>query len=178
MTHADAVALIREAVGRPGGVWADLGAGSGTFSRALADLVGPGGVVHAVEQDARAVAALRATAPSPSPAATIEVIHADFTKTRSLPVLDGIVMANALHFVPYAEQADVLRRLTRTLAPTGRMVLVEYDRDVGNPWVPYPVSSAALALLAVRAGLTTPTTIARKPSAFGGALYCAWTVQV
>lgn len=177
VTHAEAIDLIRDAVPQSGGVWADLGAGSGTFSRALAELLGPGGVVHAVDRDARTVAALRATPSPTSVAADITVTQADFTKALSLGVLDGILMANALHFVPHAHQAELLVRLTGRLAPTGRIVLVEYDRDEGNPWVPYPVSMAALARLAHLATLTAPIETAHKPSTFGGALYCAWMAR-
>ena len=51
MRAHDAAALIRSAVTEPGGKWADLGAGTGTFSRALATLLGPAGTVYAVDHD-------------------------------------------------------------------------------------------------------------------------------
>ena len=38
------VALIRGGVPRAGGVWADLGAGTGNFTWALAELIGPQGM--------------------------------------------------------------------------------------------------------------------------------------
>src|SRR5262245_4114906 len=65
----DAIALIRGAVTRPGGLWADLGAGSGMFTRALATLVGPGGTVYAVDNDPGALRELDRYA-SRAPAAT------------------------------------------------------------------------------------------------------------
>ena len=40
MDHSDHVNLLRNGV-LPGGVWADLGAGSGAFTLALAELAGP-----------------------------------------------------------------------------------------------------------------------------------------
>ena len=54
MDHGDHVALLRAAV-RPGGTWADIGAGSGAFTLALADLLGPGGAILAVDRDAGAL---------------------------------------------------------------------------------------------------------------------------
>jgi len=54
----DAVALIREAVPRAAGTWADLGAGDGTFTRALARLLGLNSRIYAVDRDAQALAAL------------------------------------------------------------------------------------------------------------------------
>jgi precorrin-6B methylase 2 len=63
MTLADRVALIRPGVERPGGdppreTWADLGAGSGAFTQALASLVGPGAVIYALDRDERALRSL------------------------------------------------------------------------------------------------------------------------
>lgn len=57
----DAVALIRNAVAPSKGaaVWADLGAGTGTFTRALARILDAGSTIYAVDQDAKSIAALR-----------------------------------------------------------------------------------------------------------------------
>lgn len=51
MDHNDHVNLLRPADLPPGGLWADLGAGSGAFTLALRELVGPGAEIHAVEKD-------------------------------------------------------------------------------------------------------------------------------
>ena len=50
MDNADHVRLLRGAVD-PGGTWADIGAGTGAFTLALAYLLGPGGQVIAVDRD-------------------------------------------------------------------------------------------------------------------------------
>ena len=63
---------------------------------------------------------------------------ADFTKPIDLPPLDGIVMANSLHFVK--DKAPVLALVRDMLKPSGRLLLVEYDADRGNPYVPHPLS--------------------------------------
>ena len=55
MEHQDHVNLLRGGVPGPGGVWADLGAGAGAFTLALADLIGPGGVIYSVDKDQRAL---------------------------------------------------------------------------------------------------------------------------
>ena len=51
MDHADHVALMRDGVTGPGRAWADIGAGEGAFTLALADLLGPGGRIVAVDRD-------------------------------------------------------------------------------------------------------------------------------
>ena len=64
MTTDEASELIRDAVltdhGEPvGPVWADMGAGSGTFTFALARLLGPEGRVVAVDREPAALESLR-----------------------------------------------------------------------------------------------------------------------
>src|SRR5262245_12950400 len=73
----DAIALLRPAVSATRGTWADLGAGTGTFTLALAELLGPGGRVFAVDRDGRALAQLRAAA-ARNQHAGIEIVQADF----------------------------------------------------------------------------------------------------
>ena len=174
MNLGDAIALIRDAVPDPGGRWADLGAGDGTFTRALATLLGPSATIYAVDQDARAVAALKRLAAKAR--ARVVPMAADFTELLELPGLggeglDGLLLANALHFVRDAEV--ILARLVRLLRPGGRVVLVEYDRRVASRWVPYPIWVDRLPSLAAAAGLSTPVVVATRPSAFGGVLYAA-----
>ena len=66
MNVSDAIEMIRDAVGVSAGVWADLGAGTGTFTRALTEVLGAGSTVYAVDGDARAVRALRELSSSSS----------------------------------------------------------------------------------------------------------------
>jgi len=172
MDRDDAIALVRDAVVEPGGTWADLGAGTGTFSRALASLLGPTGRVYAVDRDARALHELeRLAGRHPTGGASIRTVVGDFTRAITLPPLDGVVLANALHFVPYADQAAVLRHAAGTVRPGGTIVVIEYDRRHANPWVPYPISPAAVAELARQAGLGEPRLLATRPSAYSGTLY-------
>jgi hypothetical protein len=58
MNTREAVALIADAVPRASGTWADVGAGRGTFTRALVELVGPGSRIYAVDQDHIALGAI------------------------------------------------------------------------------------------------------------------------
>jgi len=90
-----------------------------------------------------------------------------------LPELDGLVAANSLHFVPRAEQVAVVARLASYLKPTGTFLIVEYDADSGNPWVPHPFSRTSWRRLAADAGLVDAREIGRVPSRFLGAIYSA-----
>ena len=169
-----AVALIRDAVVGAGARWADLGAGSGTFTRALVELLGEGARIYAVDRDPRAVRELRIWAREE--ASGVTVVEADFTRRLESSdfggaSLDGLLLANALHFV--SDPGAVLARLVKLLRPGGRVALVEYDRRAANRWVPYPIGVVRLPNLATEAGLSPPTVVATRPSDYGGIIYAA-----
>jgi len=174
MNVRDAVQLIAPAV-LGGGRWADLGAGRGTFTAALARLLGPGGTVYAIERDATAIAALEMLARrgSSDGRSAIVVRHVDFTQPMELPSLDGVLLANALHFVPDNEQARVLEHVARGVVRGGAIVVVEYDNRPPSRWVPYPVSLTRLADLASETSVTAPEVVGRRLSDFGGTMYAA-----
>lgn len=180
MTEGQAEQLIKGAVPAHGR-WADLGAGTGTFTRALASLLGSGGSVLAIDRDDSTISALEAlgheTRSNPS-LASITVQLGDFTAALDLNELDGILLANALHFVAYPDQALVLRQLSWSLKPEGRIAIVEYDRDRGNDWVPYPISRNSINAVLLSAGLSAPVDTGRMRSTFGGELYSIWTSRL
>ena len=173
MEQSTAIALIGAAVTDAGGTWADLGAGAGTFTRALASLLGPTGVVYAVDRDANALRALSRASARESGIAAIRTMVGDFTDPLELPPLDGVLLANALHFVPYSEQARVLGNIARRLEGGGPIVIVEYERSAANPYVPFPVRFDALGALAKECGLDAPQLLATRPSRFQGSIYSA-----
>lgn len=180
MKHQDAVALIRDAVGQSTGTWADLGCGTGTFTRALIDILGPDTPIIAVDQDGNALDELRRWAERH--ASKVVTVRGDFTRASALgnvrdESLGGLLFANSLHFV--ADADTVLARLVRLLrppargAPGGRVVFVEYDRQDANPWVPYPISRDRLPRLAMNAGLSVPRVTATRRSQYQGLMYAA-----
>ncbi|MBV9109927.1 MAG: class I SAM-dependent methyltransferase [Gemmatimonadetes bacterium] len=172
MDDSEALDLLRAAIGdAEGEVWADLGAGGGTFTRALAALVGTRGQVVAVDADERALAGLMRWAELAKGGPEIVIVSADIAKPFALPIVDGVVMANVLHFMH--DPAAVLGRIAGRLRPGGRLVLIEYEGRRPSPWVPYPVSFERFAELAAGAGLTPPRIAATRPSAFGGEMYVA-----
>jgi SAM-dependent methyltransferase len=171
MTHDDAVSLIRDAVGQSAGTWADLGAGGGTFTRALAECLGDGATVYAVDKDA---SALRSLGQAREANVRIVRVKADFTSELELPglgdaMLDGILLANALHFVRDGVRA--LARLVQRVRIGGKVVIVEYDRRAPSQWVPYPIPSARWPDFAKSAGLSAAIITATRPSEYSGMLY-------
>lgn len=175
MNHADHVGLLRAGLDgvASGERWADIGAGSGAFTLALADLLGPGASIVAVDRDAGALRANAREIAARCPDVTFETRVADFVRPLDLASLDGIVAANSLHFVPRERQVETIRQLAAMIRPGGRLLVVEYDADRGNPWVPHPFSMATWQGIAAEAGLRQTLEIGRVPSRFLGAIYAA-----
>ena len=172
MDHADHLRLLAAGVPARGGAWADLGAGSGAFTRALAELIGPGGVIHAVDRDRSALRELERR--TRAEGARVVARVGDFTAPLELPTLDGVVMANSLHFV--RDNAAVLTAVREALAAGGRLLVVEYDTDRGNAPVPYPLSYVTWERLARAAGFAGTRLLATVPSRFLGRIYSAESV--
>ena len=171
MDHADHVRLIRDGVVGAGPRWLELGAGDGAFTLALADLLGPGGWILANDREVRLVATAAAAVRKQYPAVEVESRAFDYTDAIPYGPFDGVLAANTLHFV--ADRDATLRAIRFSLAPAGRLVIVEYDADRGNPWVPHPFSFETWRAEAVRAGYAEPRRIGRVPSRFLGAIYAA-----
>src|SRR5947207_14665437 len=170
MDHADHVRLIRGAVG-PGETWLELGSGTGAFTLALADLLGPGGTIHSVDADRKSLLVQAEAVHGRFPAVRLEQRTADFTRPLGFAGMDGVLMANALHFV--RDKAPVLALIRSYLKSGGRFVLVEYDADRGNHWVPHPIGYTTWLAVAPSAGFTQTRSLGRVPSRFLGAIYSA-----
>jgi len=171
MNHHDHVTLLTGGVEAGPATWADLGSGEGAFTLALADLLGPNGSIHSVDRDARALQVQLRALREAFPLVGITPTVADFTKPLELPLLDGIVMANSLHF--QHDKAAVMRLVASYLRPGGRLVLVEYDTDKGNQWVPFPLSFRSWKSIATEAGFRETRRLAAVPSRFLGSIYSA-----
>jgi ubiquinone/menaquinone biosynthesis C-methylase UbiE len=174
--HADHVRLLSDGVPREAGTWADLGAGEGAFTLALADLLPLESEIIAIDRDAAAlrelVLAYIQLGGSREGLPKVSTSHLDFvTGDLGTAWLDGVVMANSLHFVK--EKAAVLARVHRALRPGGRLLLVEYDTDRGNAWVPYPLSFDTWRAVAVQAAFSEPRLLATHPSRFLRRIYSA-----
>ena len=171
MNHSDLVALLRGGITEPGGRWADLGAGEGAFTFALAELLGPGAQITAVDRDGRAMRGLVDEMGKRYSGVAIDATVADFTRPLELRGLDGVVMANSLHFL--RDPGPVLESVRAMLRPGGRLIVVEYGTDHGNPWVPHPFSYERWEGMAARAGFVRTRLLRTIPSRHFGSMYSA-----
>ena len=174
MKHEDHVGLLRAGVQAAGGIWADFGSGEGAFTLALADLLGQAGTIYSIDRDGGALQRQEHALRRRFPNVAVTYRCADFVRPLGLPPLDGVVMANSLHF--QLDKEPVLALTRGCLKPSGRLILVEYDTDQGNPWVPYPLSFASWSAsggLAARCGFVETRLLAAVPSRFLRRIYAA-----
>ncbi|HEX5167121.1 MAG TPA: class I SAM-dependent methyltransferase [Thermomicrobiales bacterium] len=176
MEHQDHVALLRDGVDG-GGVWADLGSGGGAFTLALADLLGPGSTIYSVDRDGRGLRRQREAMQASFPDVAVHYIEADYTGRLDLPPLDGVVMANALHFQRKRRKGEVLDLIHGYLKPGGRLVIVEYNTDRGNLWVPHAFSYDTWTQLASAHGFSDTRQLATRPSRHLREIYSAITFK-
>ncbi|MEZ4669150.1 MAG: class I SAM-dependent methyltransferase [Anaerolineae bacterium] len=171
MNHGDHCNLLRPGIPAAGGTWGDFGAGSGAFTLALADLLGASASIIAIDQQASALRENEQALRRQFSAVSTHYIVADFTHPLELPPLDGLIMANSLHF--HSHKEPILRQIMSYLKPGGQFILVEYNADTGNQWVPYPLSYPTWIKLAESVGLIGTHQLATYPSRFLREIYSA-----
>lgn len=162
MQLTEAIELINhpEIGGQEKKVWADLGCGRGLFTKALASLLPPSSTIYAVD-----------TQPSIAPniltnKTTIDVIRANFVNdTLALPKLNGVLMANSLHYVK--DKKSFLSSLQ--LADDPQFLIVEYDTLNANRWVPYPIDFSSLKQLFAGIGFLSIEKINERSSIYNEA---------
>jgi cyclopropane fatty-acyl-phospholipid synthase-like methyltransferase len=110
----------------PGLRIADIGAGSGLFSRPLARKVGEKGVVYAIDIDAELLKHIADTARQQSIANIRTVLCAEDDPKIPEPV-DLIVIIDTLHHIK--NQAAYLKGLRRYLRPECRVAIIDFTES-------------------------------------------------
>jgi len=165
MELTTAVELIQEGIkgSTVPQTWADLGAGSGLFSLALAETLPAGSTIFAIDQ--QPAGSIRWTHPD----TRLVQITSDIRDDSGLPLLDGALMANVLHFLP--DQKEFMGKLRKQLRENGSMIVVEYDTTSANRWVPYPIPLDQLKKLSSELGLATRLLGTERSKFNAGSLY-------
>jgi ubiquinone/menaquinone biosynthesis C-methylase UbiE len=147
MEHSVAMDLIRPGIDASLLKWADLGAGSGTFTFALADLLKPECSIVAMDTDAAAMKPI----PPVFNNVNILKVKSDFNiYDFGLAEFDGLIIANALHFVE--NKLSLFRKLRKAMSPQGRVIIIEYDTTNSSRWIPWPQDFDSLCELEGDAG--------------------------
>jgi ubiquinone/menaquinone biosynthesis C-methylase UbiE len=126
----------------PGMIVADIGAGTGLFTRLMAEKVGAEGKVYAVDIAPEFLAHIAADAKKNGRKQIVTVRGNQETTNLPKGSLDLVFMSDVYHHLERPQQ--ILGSLRESLKPGGRLVLVEFDRVKGR--------STEFVLKHVRAG--------------------------
>lgn len=107
---------------KPGMTVADLGAGSGLFTRPIAKAIAPGRV-YAVDIEPKLLTIIAASSKDAGLSNVETVLGAAGDPKLPAPV-DRILICDALHHI--ANQAAYLKTLRKYLAPGGRIAVIDY----------------------------------------------------
>lgn len=136
MQLPDAIRLIEPAFLNEAmpSVWGELGCGTGLFTTALAEVLKNSSIIYAVDKEESSLADIQLKT-----GIRLVKMVADFNDHNfTMPSVDGLLMANSLHYVQ--DKENFIRKTKSWLNSEGRFLLIEYDTEHGNPWVPYPIS--------------------------------------
>jgi ubiquinone/menaquinone biosynthesis C-methylase UbiE len=163
MDHSVAFELLRKGIIKTAPAhWADLGAGTGVFTTALAQLLaGEHDIIYAIDQDEHALDKISTTVE----AVKIMRLPLNFV-VDELPLkdLDGVLMANSLHFVE--DKIALLAKIKRILKPDASLLIVEYDTLTPNKWIPYPINFVTLQKIMIDMGFVSVTRLGDHPSVY------------
>lgn len=117
--------LIRSLNLKLGMTVADIGAGTGYFSRKMATRVGNTGAVYAVDVQPEMVGKLKFAAKSHANIKPVLSTETDVVLPANS--LDLVIMVDVYHELAYPY--EVMQSVLRALKPNGRLVLVEYRAE-------------------------------------------------
>jgi ubiquinone/menaquinone biosynthesis C-methylase UbiE len=109
----------------PGSRVADIGAGSGLFTRAMAKKVAPG-VVYAVDINPTLLSHIEKSAEEAA-LVNIETILAAEDDPHLPEALDLVFICDTLHYIP--EPAQYLSQLRAQVRPGGRVAIIDFFRN-------------------------------------------------
>jgi ubiquinone/menaquinone biosynthesis C-methylase UbiE len=124
--------LLRILALAPGMTVADVGAGTGYYSRRIADVVGPTGKVYAVDVQPEMVAMLQSVAKQRRYDHVKPVLGGVNDVKLAAASVDVAIMVDVYHELEFPY--EVLASIVRAVKPGGRAIFVEYRAE--DPRVP------------------------------------------
>lgn len=153
-------------------VWIDLGCGTGTFTLALASILEEESIIYAIDSNGSALKQL----PSTYNKVIIEKLVLDFV-SADLPIhqINGVLIANSLHYVK--DKESFLTNLKSHLINDACFLIIEYDSNASNTWVPYPIDFQSLKGLFSKVGNKSITKLNSRASVYGNRQMYAALIQ-
>ena len=172
MKISEAIALIRNPLLEQNRIqsWCDLGCGTGTFTKALAQSLDSGSTILAVDMDSTALKAIPGRG---SWSRNPKGVRRSEEPWSAPWTVDGILMANSLHFIQ--DQHLLIKKLlplTNCFFNCGVRALKT------KPLGTYPVGFEKLRQLFNESGVQRVEKLLTQGSRLGGTIYSAFAQQV
>lgn len=119
--------LLGELKLKPGMVVADIGAGSGYYTRRMADAVGKTGKVYAVDVQPQMVQMLSAMAREVRYQNVLPILSGNDDVKLPVASLDLAILVDVYHELEFP--FEVMRSIVKSLKPDGRVAFVEYRAE-------------------------------------------------
>lgn len=146
--------------------WADLGCGSGVFTKVLAGLLPQKSNIAGIDRNDQQISGRTEND------VDITFWKADFMND-DLPLsdLDGIMMANSFHFIK--DKEILIKKLEKHFKDRPRFLIIEYDHHQPNKWEPYPAPFIELKKVFDKLNYRSIEKIGELKSAYGGIMYAS-----
>lgn len=122
--------VLRVMALKPGDVVADVGAGSGYFTRRMAPLVAPTGTIYAVDVQQEMLEILAESVQEAGLTGIVPVLGTDVDPGLPEGGVDWILLVDVYHEL--SQPVPMLEAMRRSLKPDGRVALVEYRVEDGS----------------------------------------------
>ena len=160
-------AILWAALNLPQGItFLDLGCGQGNYSLAAANLIGPTGLVYAVDLWEEGIAALKERAAREGRANLMPLAAGASQVPLESGSVDVGLMATVLHdLVEAGTAAGALAEVSRVIKAGGRLAIVEFHKIDGPPGPPRPIrlDPAEVEALVAPYGFVRPQTVNLGP---------------
>jgi predicted methyltransferase len=127
---------VLDALGlRPGMQVADIGAGSGFFTRLMAERIGPSGIAYGVEISGLLVSHIERTARAQGLRNVKAVLGTPASPNLTPQSVDLVLVADSYHHFEYPR--EMLKGIKDALRPDGALWLIDFDRieGVSHPFI-------------------------------------------
>jgi arsenite methyltransferase len=125
VAHLQPEEILRKLNLKPGNVVADIGSGSGLFTRLMAGKVNPGGKVYAVDIDRDLLEHVSRTASEQGITNITTVLANPDSPDLPRAVLDMALICDTLHHI--AKRELYLENLRPALKPGGRLAIIDFS---------------------------------------------------
>ncbi|MEZ5541746.1 MAG: methyltransferase domain-containing protein [Pseudomonadota bacterium] len=127
--------IVAASGARPGLDVADIGAGTGLFTRLFARAVAPGGTVYAVDISATFIGNILRTCREQGLDNVRGIVNSGHATGLPDASIDLAFVTATYHHFEYP--ADMLASIQRTLRTGGRLIIIDFRRDprISSPWV-------------------------------------------